>query len=145
MTEEESIFSFATTNARFNKRTNKKDLIASHSYASKTKNKGHQGFMNDCQLREDASAWIFFADISAKNLVYVQHWKKMIIKILLHTWNDWLLTFSQLSNLWWMSNRVCQGFGPAIRAGSSRQIQLYVISFMWVLKVGLDRIGLKPH
>lgn len=51
--EEESIFSFATTTERFNKRTNKKDLIASHSYARKTKNKGHPEFMKDCQLSED--------------------------------------------------------------------------------------------
>ena len=39
---------------------------------------------------------------------------------------------SQLSNLWWMSNSVCMGFGTAMRTGSSRRFKQYPTTYMWV-------------
>ena len=42
---------------------------------------------------------------------------------------SWNQTGSQLSNLWWIPNSVCVGFGPAMKMGSSRW---YPTTFMWV-------------
>ena len=39
---------------------------------------------------------------------------------------------TQLSNLWWIPNSVCIGFGPAMKTGSSRRFKRYPTTHMWV-------------
>ena len=39
---------------------------------------------------------------------------------------------TQLSNLWWMSNSDCMGFGTAMKKGSSRRFKRYATTNMWV-------------
>ena len=39
---------------------------------------------------------------------------------------------TQLSNLWWMSNSVCMGFGTAVRMGSLRRLKRCPTNFTWV-------------
>ena len=43
-----------------------------------------------------------------------------------------LASLSQLSDLWWMLNSVCLGFGTIMRTGSSRWFKLHPTTCMWV-------------
>ena len=42
---------------------------------------------------------------------------------------DW---FTQLSNLWWITNSVCKGFDTAMKTGSSRRFKWYPTTYKWV-------------
>ena len=40
-------------------------------------------------------------------------------------------TFTQLSNLWWVSSSISKGFGHAMKTGSSRRFKRYLTTYRW--------------
>ena len=50
---------------------------------------------------------------------------------------------TQLSNLWWMSNSDCMGFGTAMRTGSSRRYKRYLATYYVSFMLASLQCGLK--